>query len=28
VVLLAWATRKAGRLMFGRRAARDASRTD
>jgi hypothetical protein len=28
VVLLAWATRKAGRLMFGRRAARGASRPD
>jgi len=28
VVLLVWATRKAGRLMFGRRAARDASRPD
>jgi hypothetical protein len=28
VVLLVWATRKAGRLMFGRRAARGASRPD
>jgi hypothetical protein len=28
VVLLVWATRRAGRLMFGRRAARGASRPD
>jgi hypothetical protein len=28
VILLVWAARKAGRLVFGRRAARDAGRSD